>query len=140
MFLYNGRYPTLAHRLTGHLLSQAEPNQARQLNFEYLNQQLIWGELQQFVMFLLPLVTPGSAVANPALTGLLDPIVKLMAGDHPSEHKYSMMSKAHCTVDFLVSCIPEACLVQAPKLWSSSVPETAWTNAAYVAQNTSLLR
>lgn len=81
VFLYNGRYPTLAHRLTGNLLCQTEPNQARQVNFEYLNQQLIWGELQQFVMFLLPLLTPGSTVSNPVLSGLVDPVVKLMAGE-----------------------------------------------------------
>lgn len=79
-FLLNGRYPTLAHRMTGQLLCHADPNQARQVNFEYLNQQLIWGELQQFVIFLLPLLTPGSTASNPMLTGIVDPLVKIMAG------------------------------------------------------------
>lgn len=80
--MYTGRYPSLAHRLSGQLIAHAQPNLSRQVNFEYLNQQLIWGELQQFLMFLLPLITPGSSSSNPLLTAIIDPVVKLMAGDH----------------------------------------------------------
>lgn len=45
-------------------MAHVDPNQGRTVSFEYLNQQLVWGELQHFVMFLLPLLTPGSLAAN----------------------------------------------------------------------------
>lgn len=64
MFLYNGRYFTLSQRLTRKVIAHVDPNEGRTVSFEYLNQQLVWGELQHFVMFLLPLLTPGSLAAN----------------------------------------------------------------------------
>lgn len=64
MFLYNGRYFTLSQRLTRKVMTHVDPNEGRTVSFEYLNQQLVWGELQHFVMFLLPLLTPGSLAAN----------------------------------------------------------------------------
>jgi hypothetical protein len=64
MFLYNGRYFTLSQRLTRKMMMHVDPNEGRTVSFEYLNQQLVWGELQHFVMFLLPLLTPGSLTSN----------------------------------------------------------------------------
>eukprot|EP00892_Ulva_mutabilis_P003714 jgi/Ulvmu1/1714/UM116_0027.1 len=96
IFLRSGRYPTLAHRVTGQLLCHTDPNQVRQVNFEYLNQQLIWGELQQFVMFLLPLLTPGSTASNPLLANLIDPVVKRMAGSKALVKQRSRNSRDKC--------------------------------------------
>lgn len=70
IFLYNGRYFTLSQRLTSKVIAQVDPNEGRTVSFEYLNQQLVWGELQHFVMFLLPLLTPGSLAANDFLASV----------------------------------------------------------------------
>lgn len=64
-FLYNGRYLSVPHRLAGLHLVAENPNAPRDVSFEYLNQQLVWGELQNFVIFLLPLLTPRAVASMP---------------------------------------------------------------------------
>lgn len=68
LFLYNGRFLSLPQRLTGLNTAHDDPNMARELSYEYLNQQLVWGELQNFVMFLLPLMTPRTLATLPWLS------------------------------------------------------------------------
>ena len=70
-FLYRGRYPSLAHRLSRLQLRHEEPNAPHEVSFEYLNQQLLWGELQSFVVFLLPLLSPRALGATPLLARLV---------------------------------------------------------------------
>jgi hypothetical protein len=50
------RYRNLLERLLGARLVYATPNMARAISFEYLNRQLVWRELSEFLLFLLPLV------------------------------------------------------------------------------------
>ncbi len=53
------RYRNLLERLLGARLVYATPNMARAISFEYLNRQLVWRELSEFLLFLLPLVNIG---------------------------------------------------------------------------------
>jgi len=56
VFLYNGKYVSLVNRLLSIRLSYLTTNGHRQLNFEYMNRQLVWFEFTEFLMFVIPLV------------------------------------------------------------------------------------
>lgn len=64
-FLSTGQHRSLAERCSGVVVESENPNAPRTISFEYLNQQLVWGELQQFVMFLMPLLSPRALAASP---------------------------------------------------------------------------
>ena len=76
-FLYRGRYLSLAQRVSGLQMAHEQPNAPREVSFEYLNQQLVWGELQNFVVFLLPLLTPRAIASTPLLSSALAAFSKL---------------------------------------------------------------
>jgi hypothetical protein len=97
-FLYNGRYCTLSQRITGSMMAHVDPNEGRTVSFEYLNQQLVWGELQHFVMFLLPLLTPGSLSANTFLASIAHKVVQLhtRAGASHGLHIQPLPGRTHC--------------------------------------------
>lgn len=56
VFLYNGKYRTLADRLLRLRLVPASNQTSREVSFEYLNRQLVWHAFTEFLLFLLPLV------------------------------------------------------------------------------------
>ena len=56
-FLVDGKYPNLLARVLGMRLVYAARSQPRMLNFEYLNQQLVWHGFTEFLMFLVPLLS-----------------------------------------------------------------------------------
>jgi hypothetical protein len=76
-FLYRGRYMSLAQRISGLQMAHEHPNAPREVSFEYLNQQLVWGELQNFVAFLLPLLTPRAIAGTPLLAHALAAITRI---------------------------------------------------------------
>lgn len=47
---------TLVERLIGARLVYKRANMSRLISFEYLNRQLVWQELSEFLLFLLPLI------------------------------------------------------------------------------------
>jgi peroxin-2 len=47
---------TLVERVIGARLVYRQPSMSRLVSFEYLNRQLVWQELSEFLLFLLPLV------------------------------------------------------------------------------------
>ncbi|KAK5110655.1 hypothetical protein LTR62_005695 [Meristemomyces frigidus] len=59
VFLYNGRYRTLADRILRLRLVPGSNQTNRQVSFEYLNRQLVWHAFTEFLLFLLPLVGIG---------------------------------------------------------------------------------
>jgi hypothetical protein len=77
LFLYDGYYLSLPHRLAGLKMMHEHPNAPREVSFEYLNQQLLWGELQNFVIFLLPLLAPRSIASTPFLSKIMVAFSKL---------------------------------------------------------------
>ena len=46
----------IVERLIGSRLVYKTANQPRALSFEYMNRQLVWHELSELVLFLLPLI------------------------------------------------------------------------------------
>jgi hypothetical protein len=54
--LHNTVCRTLVERLVGARLVYREPSMSRLVSFEYLNRQLVWQELSEFLLFLLPLI------------------------------------------------------------------------------------
>ncbi|KAK1080934.1 peroxisome assembly protein (Peroxin-2) [Friedmanniomyces endolithicus] len=56
VFLYNGRYRTLADHLLRLRLVPGSDQTSREVSFEYLNRQLVWHAFTEFLLFLLPLV------------------------------------------------------------------------------------
>lgn len=56
VFLFNGRYRTLIDRILRLRLAPSVSQVSRDVNFEYLNRQLVWHAFTEFLLFLLPLV------------------------------------------------------------------------------------
>ncbi|KAJ1909587.1 peroxisome assembly protein (Peroxin-2) [Tieghemiomyces parasiticus] len=57
-FLYSGRYKSLLTRLLGMRLVYSRPQMQSQVSYEYLNRQMVWYAFTEFLMFILPLVSP----------------------------------------------------------------------------------
>ncbi|KAK9853593.1 hypothetical protein WJX84_000025 [Apatococcus fuscideae] len=55
-FLRYGVYRSLLERMLRARLVYQQTNMARALSFEYLNRQLIWHEMSELLLFLLPLI------------------------------------------------------------------------------------
>lgn len=55
-FLINGKYRSLADRVLGIRLVYANRSAVRNVSFEFLNRQLVWQALTEFLVFLLPLL------------------------------------------------------------------------------------
>lgn len=55
-FFRTGRYRSVLERSLGARLVYAQPSAARAISYEYLNRQLVWTELSELLLFLLPLV------------------------------------------------------------------------------------
>lgn len=68
-FLRTGRYRSLLERLLGARLVYVQPSAARAISYEYLNRQLVWSELSELLLTLLPLLN--SDAVKRALKGLL---------------------------------------------------------------------
>ena len=56
-FLNRGRYRTLTERTLHTRLVYGEPHAQRMVSYEYLNRQLVWRELSELALFVLPLVS-----------------------------------------------------------------------------------
>lgn len=56
VFLFNGRYRILIDRILRLRLAPPIGQVSRDVNFEYLNRQLVWHAFTEFLLFLLPLV------------------------------------------------------------------------------------
>ncbi|KAJ9056954.1 peroxisome assembly protein (Peroxin-2) [Entomophthora muscae] len=56
VFLCNGRYRGITERVLGLRLVNGSSNGPRQLNYEFLNRQLVWDGLTEFLLFVAPLI------------------------------------------------------------------------------------
>ncbi|KAK9371312.1 Pex12 amino terminal region-domain-containing protein [Lipomyces kononenkoae] len=55
-FLFEGKYPTLLYRLFRMRLLSSSRSLSREVNFEFLNRQLVWSEFTNFLLFVLPII------------------------------------------------------------------------------------
>lgn len=56
VFLRNGRHPILAERITGAQTVFSKPNVAREVNYKFMNRELLWHGFAEFLIFLFPLI------------------------------------------------------------------------------------
>ncbi|KAI0660926.1 peroxisomal biogenesis factor 2 [Cubamyces menziesii] len=56
VFLWNGRYRTIADRLLRLRLVAARRNFQREVSYEFMNRQMVWHAFTEFLLFLLPLI------------------------------------------------------------------------------------
>ena len=59
-YLRHGTYRRLLERLVGARVVYSHLGASRHISFDYLNRQLIWSEISEFILFLLPLVNVGA--------------------------------------------------------------------------------
>ncbi|DBB13024.1 TPA: hypothetical protein ACH3X3_005760 [Trebouxia sp. C0006] len=57
VFLQQGKYRSLLERVLRARLVYQRANMARAISFEYLNRQLVWHELSELLLFVLPLIS-----------------------------------------------------------------------------------
>lgn len=57
VFLQQGKYRSLLERVLRTRLVYQRANMARAISFEYLNRQLVWHELSELLLFMLPLIS-----------------------------------------------------------------------------------
>lgn len=60
LFLHTGRYKSLTERALRARLVYGSPNMNRVVSFEYMNHQLVWHELSEMLLLLLPLINSSS--------------------------------------------------------------------------------
>lgn len=56
IFIIQGKYRGLLERICSARLVYKNLDRGRFVNFEYLNRQLVWGEISELILFFLPLV------------------------------------------------------------------------------------
>ncbi|KAF0028215.1 hypothetical protein F2P81_019302 [Scophthalmus maximus] len=63
VFLRQGRHPVLAERIVGARAVFSKPNVVRDINYQYMNRELMWHGFAEFLIFLLPLINTGKLKA-----------------------------------------------------------------------------
>ncbi|KAI6134973.1 Pex12 amino terminal region-domain-containing protein [Pisolithus croceorrhizus] len=58
VFLWNGRYRSLADRFLRLSLVSARGKVTREVSYEFMNRQMVWHAFTEFLLFLLPLISP----------------------------------------------------------------------------------
>ena len=53
-FLLYGRYPSLKERAGGLVMLPSRPQTLRQLNYDYMNREILWHGFSEFIFFVLP--------------------------------------------------------------------------------------
>ena len=55
-FLSDGKYRSLIHRVLGLRMEYINRNLNRMVSFEFMNQQLVWNEISNLLLFVFPLI------------------------------------------------------------------------------------
>ncbi|KAI6035127.1 Pex12 amino terminal region-domain-containing protein [Pisolithus orientalis] len=58
VFLWNGRYRSLADRLLNLSLVSTRSKITREVSYEFMNRQMVWHAFTEFLLFLVPLISP----------------------------------------------------------------------------------
>jgi peroxin-2 len=61
LFLFDGKYPSLWQRASAARLVYDSPEAERVVSYEYLNRQIVWQELSDLALFVLPIVSSHAA-------------------------------------------------------------------------------
>ncbi|WOO85885.1 Peroxisome biogenesis factor 2 [Vanrija pseudolonga] len=91
LFLYDREYPSLLMRILGLKLVPTSPHLARMVSYEFMNRQLVWGAMTEFLMFAIPRFPGLPRVLNPAV--LAAPVKAFLS--QPTMIDYEALSAAH---------------------------------------------
>ncbi|TXT07105.1 hypothetical protein VHUM_03275 [Vanrija humicola] len=91
LFLYDREYPSLLMRILGLKLVPTSPHLARMVSYEFMNRQLVWGAMTEFLMFAIPRFPGLPRVLNPAV--LAAPVKAFFS--QPTMIDYEALSAAH---------------------------------------------
>ncbi|KAI0750821.1 peroxisomal biogenesis factor 2 [Daedaleopsis nitida] len=87
VFLWNGRYRTLADRLLSLRLISARRHFQREVSYEFMNRQMVWHAFTEFLLFLLPLINTRalrrqfkSMISRASLTSFLPSPIRSLTG------------------------------------------------------------
>ncbi|XP_073687072.1 peroxisome biogenesis factor 2 [Garra rufa] len=83
LFLQRGTYPTLTERLLGVQPVFSKPQGPRDINFQFLNRELLWHGFAEFLIFLLPLINMWKLKAS--VTALFSPLKELRGTEGSEE-------------------------------------------------------
>eukprot|EP00262_Sarcandra_glabra_P004994 TRINITY_DN16231_c1_g2_i1.p1 TRINITY_DN16231_c1_g2~~TRINITY_DN16231_c1_g2_i1.p1 ORF type:complete len:353 (+),score=36.77 TRINITY_DN16231_c1_g2_i1:69-1127(+) len=95
IFLYTGRYQSLIERVLRARLVYGSPNMNRAVSFEYMNRQLVWNELSEMLLLLLPLLN------SPSIKKFLLPFSKDKSSGSSGDETACPVCQAHPTIPFL---------------------------------------
>ncbi|XP_030625317.1 peroxisome biogenesis factor 2 [Chanos chanos] len=87
LFLQRGTYPLLTERLLGIQAVFNKPQGLRDINFHYVNRELLWHGFAEFLIFLLPLVNVQKLKAS--MCAVFSPLQK-------GEENSAEMSRTEC--------------------------------------------
>ena len=94
---------SLLERLLSARLVYQKANMARAISFEYLNRQLVWHELSELLLFILPLV---SVTRIKRMVTNRWPSLRAATGfTHPSHCGLQVMLACCCTYDWALQCL-----------------------------------
>ncbi|GMK54333.1 hypothetical protein CspeluHIS016_0109190 [Cutaneotrichosporon spelunceum] len=93
-FLLDGRYPSLLMRILKLRLVPNAPHLARMVSYEFMNRQLVWGVMTEFLMFALPRIPSLPHALNP--NTLLGPVRTFL--NQPTTIDYDALSAAQGSI------------------------------------------
>lgn len=113
LFLLNGRYPLLVHRVLGISLTPVVSDLLKfngdSVNFEFQNRQLVWNVMTEFLVFIMPLLQ---------IKKIRNTFRKLVAKDRPQQPKvfpFANLPLSQCAICHLqMAGKQDFCLVTNP--------------------------
>lgn len=93
-FLWDGKYPSLLMRALGLRLVPNAPHLSRMVSYEFMNRQLVWGVMTEFLMFAVPRIPVLPAALNPGT--LVSPVREFFS--QPTTIDYDALSAAQSSI------------------------------------------
>lgn len=104
LFLVQGRFPTLMHRVLGISLTPVVADLLKfngdNVNFEFQNRQLVWNVMTEFLIFTLPLLQlrKWRRFFNKVIPFGKNKVSTPLTTDSPVETKYSKLPVSQCAI------------------------------------------
>ncbi|KAG9040257.1 peroxisome assembly protein (Peroxin-2) [Tulasnella sp. JGI-2019a] len=115
-FLWDGKYRTLADRVLGLKLVPARRIVTRNVNYEFMNRQIVWHAFTEFLLFILPIVNLriyrrrlGRALQQ--TSSLVAQIVKNVFGTSPASTDPSVKAVKHQRMGKYATLHAESCAI-----------------------------
>lgn len=94
LFLWDGRYPSLLMRALGLRLVPNAAHLARMVSYEFMNRQLVWSVMTEFLKFAIPRIPTLPPALNPGT--LVSPVKAFFS--QPTSIDYEALSAAQSSI------------------------------------------